>query len=149
MNAHKKSPISTMTDFLLIFIFVAAIPAVGVGIGNLTDRGSQMLNLQPWIWNVFWACAAVCLATGIYSKKWVHCFGLAMIFLAIGNLGFSGVVADVQGGFDPSQLAKETGVMLGLMLGVGIPVMSALLGLGFAYKARREGKNDDEDCKTG
>ena len=63
-----------------------------------------------------------------------------MIFLAIGNLGFSGVVADVQGGFDPSQLAKETGVMLGLMLGVGIPVMSALLGLGFAYKARREGK---------
>ena len=140
MNAHKKSPISTMTDFLLIFIFVAAIPAVGVGIGNLTDRGSQMLNLQPWIWNVFWACAAVCLATGIYSKKWVHCFGLAMIFLAIGNLGFSGVVADVQGGFDPSQLAKETGVMLGLMLGVGIPVMSALLGLGFAYKARKEGK---------
>ncbi|KGG86156.1 hypothetical protein P245_20785 [Comamonas thiooxydans] len=128
-TAKSKSTISTATDWLLIAFWMTTIPAAGVFIGHVSSRGAEIMNLQPWIWNVFWVCAAVCVTTGLYTKKWKHCIGLAMVFLAIGNVGINSAITADQGMFDPGQMAKEAAVMVGLIAGVGLPVIGALMGI--------------------
>lgn len=132
-TVKSTSTISTVINWLLIAFWMTAIPAAGVFIAYVSSKGAAIMNLQPWIWNVFWVCAAVCGATGLYTKKWKHCIGLVMIFLAIGNVGVSSAIAADQGVFDPGQIAKEIAVAIGLLAGVGLPVVGALMGLAQAF----------------
>lgn len=128
-NVKNKSTISKAIDVFLIVVWMTAIPAAGVFFGAVTDRAAAILNLPAWVWQVYWACAVVCIAAGIYTRKWVHCWGLAMIFFAMGSLGVSSVIGESNGSFELSELAYVIGPMLGLMVGVGGPVLSALMGL--------------------
>lgn len=135
-NVKKKSSLSTLVGWLLIALWMTAIPAAGVALGEFSSRGAERLSLHPWIWNVFWACAAVCVATGLYIKNWKHCIGLPMIFLAIGGVGAFDLIADGYEG-PLHRLLARAGSMLGLMLAVGVPFICALIGINRAYRKWR------------
>lgn len=137
-NTMKQTSISSsVVDYFLIFIFIGAVPAIGVALSSLFEQGSNYLNIQPWMWQIFWCCTAVCIATGIYSNQWKHCLGLTLIFLSIGNVGIFSTAGEVSTSLDMTKIVKTIAAFLGLAGGVLIPIISALFGLVFAHEKWR------------